>query len=100
MKNLLKQIPVCRMIFCIILVSFINKAVSQSKEYMLYVSPQGNDNWTGQLPEANSGNTDGPLASITEAQQHIRELKKHGPCDIHRRSYRPVAQLVNEYTLF
>lgn len=33
--------------------------------------------------------------------EHLSELREHGPCDIHRKSFRPVAQLLNkEYVLF
>ena len=31
---------------------------------------------------------------------HLKELKEHGPCEIHRRSFKPVAELVEEYVLF
>ena len=31
---------------------------------------------------------------------HIEELRRHGPCDIHRLTFRPVAELVNQYALF
>ena len=31
---------------------------------------------------------------------HLEELKEHGPCDIHRRSFKPVAELIKEYVLF
>ena len=30
---------------------------------------------------------------------HIAELKEHGPCDIHRRSFKPVASLVYDYAV-
>ncbi|HUV30655.1 MAG TPA: ribonuclease HII [Acidobacteriota bacterium] len=30
---------------------------------------------------------------------HLRELREHGPCEIHRRTYKPVAELVNVHTL-
>ena len=30
---------------------------------------------------------------------HMSELKMHGPCDIHRKSFRPVAELVEQYAL-
>ncbi len=29
---------------------------------------------------------------------HLKELKIHGPCDIHRKSFRPVAELVGEFS--
>jgi len=41
-----------------------------------YVSPQGNDDWSGTLAEPNADNTDGPFASISRAQRAVRELKK------------------------
>lgn len=31
---------------------------------------------------------------------HLRELREHGPCEIHRRSFRPVAELLDQYALF
>jgi len=31
--------------------------------------------------------------------QHLRELEAHGPCDIHRKSFKPVARLIREYAL-
>ncbi|MBD3257691.1 ribonuclease HII [candidate division GN15 bacterium] len=31
---------------------------------------------------------------------HLRELREHGPTEIHRRSYRPVAELADQYLLF
>ncbi len=30
---------------------------------------------------------------------HLAELREHGPCEIHRRSFRPVAELVDRYVL-
>lgn len=31
--------------------------------------------------------------------EHLRELKEHGPTDIHRRSFRPIAELLEQYEL-
>jgi ribonuclease HII len=31
---------------------------------------------------------------------HLRELREHGPCEIHRKSFRPVAEVIHEYALF
>jgi len=31
---------------------------------------------------------------------HLRELEEHGPCDIHRKTFKPVAKLVDQYALF
>lgn len=30
---------------------------------------------------------------------HMRELEEHGPCDIHRKTFKPVARLIHEYAL-
>ena len=45
----------------------------------LYVSPQGQDTWSGRLPEPNSDRTDGPLASLEAARDAIRRLRAQGP---------------------
>ncbi len=45
---------------------------------MLYVSPQGNDDWSGKIAAPNPANTDGPFASMARARDVIRELKKEG----------------------
>ncbi|MFH1687748.1 MAG: ribonuclease HII [bacterium] len=31
---------------------------------------------------------------------HLSELQEHGPCEIHRRSFKPVAGLIDQYALF
>ncbi len=31
---------------------------------------------------------------------HIAELKEHGPTDIHRKTFKPVAEILNQYALF
>jgi hypothetical protein len=41
----------------------------------LYVSPQGNDAWSGRLAEPNAARTDGPVARIERAQELLRQLK-------------------------
>jgi hypothetical protein len=45
----------------------------------LYVSPGGNDSWSGRLERPNSQKTDGPKASLTGARDAIRQLKSKGP---------------------
>jgi ribonuclease HII len=32
--------------------------------------------------------------------QHVEELRRHGPCLIHRKSFKPVSDLIKEYALF
>ncbi|MBI3920974.1 MAG: right-handed parallel beta-helix repeat-containing protein, partial [Armatimonadetes bacterium] len=41
----------------------------------LYVSPSGNDTWSGKSARANAAHTDGPLASLTGARDATRRLR-------------------------
>jgi len=40
-----------------------------------YVSPKGNDSWTGTLAEPNIAGNDGPFLTLERAQKAVRELK-------------------------
>ena len=42
----------------------------------LYVSPTGNDAWSGRLSEPNADQSDGPLASIQAARDTLRRLRQ------------------------
>ena len=44
-----------------------------------YISPEGNDKWSGRLEQTNSQRTDGPKASLAGARDAIRQLKSKGP---------------------
>ncbi len=48
---------------------------NNSEEADFFVSPHGNDAWSGRLPSPNADGTDGPFATFTRAQQAVRELK-------------------------
>ncbi len=50
----------------------------EAGELRLYVSPTGNDAWSGTLAEPNAEKSDGPLASLERARDEIRKLKKAG----------------------
>jgi len=52
---------------------------SQAAATTIYVSPNGNDKWSGRIAEANAGKTDGPLASLVAARDAIRKLKSTSP---------------------
>jgi len=41
-----------------------------------YVSPNGNDSWSGELEEPNKGQTDGPFRTLERARDAVRALKK------------------------
>jgi hypothetical protein len=50
-------------------------AVSSAKPFAFYVSPSGNDSWSGKLAAPNRAKTDGPFATITRARDAVRALK-------------------------
>ncbi len=49
-----------------------------------YVSPEGNDAWSGRLAAPNSERTDGPFATLERARDAVRDLKRNlvAPRDI------------------
>ncbi len=47
----------------------------------LYVSPIGNDAWSGTLPAPDSTGNDGPFASLARAREALRRLKAAGKLD-------------------
>ena len=53
--------------------------VAQAKEVVLYVSAQGNDAWSGRLPEPNAAKTDGPFATLERARDAIRSMRAGAP---------------------
>ncbi len=48
---------------------------SPANSTTLYVSPQGNDSWSGKPDEANRKRTDGPLATLPAALRAVRQLR-------------------------
>jgi parallel beta helix pectate lyase-like protein/glycosyl hydrolase family 141 len=59
-------------ILILLTVFFITQSLSA---ITLYVSPQGNDNWSGKLSQPNAARTDGPLATLNGARDAIRKMK-------------------------
>jgi len=51
-------------------------STQQIDETSFYVSPSGNDSWSGRFAESNSGMTDGPFATLEKARDAIREMKE------------------------
>jgi hypothetical protein len=44
--------------------------------HVFFVSPNGNDRWTGHLDAPNAAGTDGPFATLARARDALRELKR------------------------
>ncbi len=70
-------------------------AKSGNRVFVFYVSPYGDDRWSGNLPFPNQERTDGPFATLTRARDAVRELKaKRGGLD------RPVIVFLRGGTYF
>lgn len=57
-------------------------------ELEIYISPIGNDSWSGMLEFPNNEGTDGPVCSMERAKLIIRELKSKG------KIYSPITVLI------
>lgn len=45
-------------------------------EYDFYISPDGNDSWSGKLCAPNRDRTDGPFATLSRVKDAVRQLKQ------------------------
>lgn len=48
------------------------------QQLKFYISPNGDDKWTGRLAEPNREGTDGPFRTLAKARDAIRTLNAHG----------------------
>ena len=48
-------------------------------ELLIYVSTEGNDQWSGALDSPNDSRTDGPFATLRHARDEVRKLKSASP---------------------
>ena len=53
-------------------------AAPEAHSAAFYVALNGNDAWSGRLPESNADKTDGPFASLERARDVVRKLKEKG----------------------
>ena len=61
------------LLLIIILLSYASARTTA--DLVLYVSTNGNNSWSGKLPEPNPDKTDGPLATLNAARDKIRLLR-------------------------
>lgn len=54
--------------------AFAQDAPAPATYPVLFVSPDGNDSWSGTLPEPDAAKGDGPFKTIARAQQALREI--------------------------
>ncbi len=64
------------LIFVLFLIVSINFSFAYSAVF--YISPTGNDNWSGKIENPNADKTDGPLKSLAGARDAVRKLKSKG----------------------
>jgi hypothetical protein len=62
----------------IILLGALTMTASNAGALVLYVSPDGNDQWTGQLEKPGADKSNGPVASLAGARDAVRKLKAGG----------------------
>jgi hypothetical protein len=60
------------------LVIFFSVTRAQNIPITYYVSPDGNDHWSGTLSGANQNNTDGPFATLERARDAVRSARTRG----------------------
>jgi len=60
----------------VILATAFGHAFAAASTTDVFVSPTGNDAWSGRAHEPNAEKTDGPVATVHRAQEIARELKK------------------------
>ncbi|MBM3211888.1 hypothetical protein FJZ33_06705, partial [Candidatus Poribacteria bacterium] len=65
-------------LFCEILTMVISITAEDSPGLNLFVAVNGNDEWSGKLPDPNTGKTDGPFATLEHARDEIRKMKSSG----------------------
>jgi parallel beta-helix repeat protein len=62
----------------VLLVFWWNSAAKAQCAARLYVATDGQSNWSGTLPAPLQSGTDGPLPSLDEARDRVRELRTKG----------------------
>src|SRR6056297_2988475 len=77
-KEITYLVYISMIVFAIIGLQLTATGCTQKNQTNLYVSPGGNDAWTGTLPEPNSDHSDGPLATLNAARIKVREYTSGG----------------------
>lgn len=65
-------------VFAVIGLQLSATGCTQKVQTHLYISPGGNDAWTGTLSEPNSDNSDGPLATLNAGRITVQEYISNG----------------------
>jgi hypothetical protein len=73
----MKASPVLLMVLGLLGFCLADRAVP-AESITFYVAPGGTDAWSGRVAEPNATGDDGPLATIGQAQQALRALRRNG----------------------
>ena len=68
----------CPVTLLMLILSPILAGAAALPQAAFYVSPSGQDTWSGTLPARNGAGTDGPFATLERARDAVRELKAGG----------------------
>lgn len=64
----------------------VSAQAAETATIVFYVSPRGNDQWSGRLPAADAQHQDGPFATLSAARDAIRRLRREnrlaGPVEV------------------
>ena len=66
----------------LIVACFVAVASVTNAATVLFVAPDGNDAWSGELPAANAQKTDGPLSTLSAARDRLRTVPKDDDCSV------------------
>ena len=61
--------------FAIVLTGSLRVAGATRRAVTVYVSPNGNDKWSGATAQPNAQGTDGPVATLERAREVLRQQK-------------------------
>lgn len=69
-----------RLLFAILLgITTLAASMASGAAVDFYVSPNGNDSWSGKIASPNEDGTDGPYATINRAKEAVRALRASSP---------------------
>ena len=58
------------------LMMFFENTLRTGNTEVFFISPAGNDSWSGRLADINTDRTDGPFATLERARDAVRQLRK------------------------
>lgn len=79
MRHLREDALVARLVVWLVAVSLAFNSVSAAELADFYVSPQGNDQWSGKVATPTADGSDGPVATVERARLLVRDLRAAEP---------------------